>query len=196
MKKLQATGLIAGLLVSATLFAADAPKTPLPMNAGKGFSQEGLKRIDAFFADEIAFNRKIDQVSILEEFHKESLRARIESKLSEAIFDLRVAFKSKKGILLTNCDVSQIVEVVNTLGLDVVFGEDLIGTPPTKHTQARNIRESYPNSTILSISDSESDGEIARENSFDFLFVEEFSRGDKNWTLEGYFKVSNLKELL
>lgn len=57
MNKLQATGLIAGLLVSATLFAADAPKTPLPMNAGKGFSQEGLKRIDAFFADEIANNR-------------------------------------------------------------------------------------------------------------------------------------------
>ena len=57
MKKLQATSLIAGLLVSATLFAADAPKTPLPMNAGKGFSQEGLKRIDAFFADEIANNR-------------------------------------------------------------------------------------------------------------------------------------------
>jgi CubicO group peptidase (beta-lactamase class C family) len=57
MKKIQATGLIAGLLVSATLFAADAPKTPLPMNAGKGFSQEGLKRIDAFFADEIANNR-------------------------------------------------------------------------------------------------------------------------------------------
>lgn len=57
MKKLQATGLIAGLLVSATLFAADASKTPLPMNAGKGFSQEGLKRIDAFFADEIANNR-------------------------------------------------------------------------------------------------------------------------------------------
>lgn len=57
MKRLQATSLVAGLLVSATLFAADAPKTPLPMNAGKGFSQEGLKRIDAFFADEIANNR-------------------------------------------------------------------------------------------------------------------------------------------
>ena len=158
----------------------------------------GLSRFEkiAFFADEIAFNRKIDQVLILEEFHKESLKARIESKLSEAIFDLRAAFKSKKWILLTNCDVTQIVEVVNTLGLDAVFGENLIGTPPTKHTQARNIRESYPNSAILSISDSESDGEIARENSFDFLFVEEFSRGDKNWTLEGYFKVSNLKELL
>ena len=57
MKKLQAASLIAGLLASASIFAADASKTPLPMNAGKGFSQEGLKRIDAFFADEIANNR-------------------------------------------------------------------------------------------------------------------------------------------
>lgn len=57
MKKLQAASLITGLLASAAIFAADAPKTPLPMNAGQGFSQEGLKRIDAFFADEIANNR-------------------------------------------------------------------------------------------------------------------------------------------
>ena len=57
MKKLQAASLIAGLLASASIFAADASKTPLPMNAGQGFSQEGLKRIDAFFADEIANNR-------------------------------------------------------------------------------------------------------------------------------------------
>jgi len=57
MKKLQATSLITGLLASVCIYAADAPKTPLPMNAGQGFSQEGLKRIDAFFADEIANNR-------------------------------------------------------------------------------------------------------------------------------------------
>ena len=57
MKTFQAASLIAGLLASASIFAADAPKTPLPMNAGQGFSQEGLKRIDAFFADEIANNR-------------------------------------------------------------------------------------------------------------------------------------------
>ena len=57
MKKLTAASLIAGLLASASIYAADAPKTPLPMNAGQGFSQEGLKRIDAFFADEIANNR-------------------------------------------------------------------------------------------------------------------------------------------
>ena len=57
MKKLTAASLIAGLLASASIYAADTPKTPLPMNAGQGFSQEGLKRIDAFFADEIANNR-------------------------------------------------------------------------------------------------------------------------------------------
>ena len=57
MKKLKVASLIAGLLASASIYAADAPKTPLPMNAGQGFSQEGLKRIDAFFADEIANNR-------------------------------------------------------------------------------------------------------------------------------------------
>ena len=57
MKKRQAASLIAGLLISTTIVAADNPKTPLPLSAGQGFTQEGLKRIDAFFADEIANNR-------------------------------------------------------------------------------------------------------------------------------------------
>ena len=62
MKKLQAisliSGLFAGLMTSATLFAADTSKAPLPLSAtpGQGFSQEGLKRIDAFFSDQIATN--------------------------------------------------------------------------------------------------------------------------------------------
>jgi len=62
MKKLQAIsligGLFAGLMASATLFAADTSKAPLPLSAtpGQGFSQEGLKRIDTFFADQIATN--------------------------------------------------------------------------------------------------------------------------------------------
>jgi CubicO group peptidase (beta-lactamase class C family) len=62
MKKLQAISLIGGLfaslMTSATLFAADTSKAPLPLSAtpGQGFSQEGQKRIDAFFADQIATN--------------------------------------------------------------------------------------------------------------------------------------------
>ena len=57
MKKRQAASLIAGLLISTTIVAAENLKTPLPLSAGQGFTQEGLKRIDAFFADEIANNR-------------------------------------------------------------------------------------------------------------------------------------------
>ena len=59
MKKLQTAGLLAGLLLSSALFAADNSKAPLPLSAtpGQGFTKEGLQRIDAFFANEIANNR-------------------------------------------------------------------------------------------------------------------------------------------
>ncbi|MBU3609278.1 beta-lactamase family protein [Polynucleobacter wuianus] len=63
MKKLRAFSLTlalsGGLLGGTTLYAADAPKAPLPMSStsGQGFSPEGLKQIDAFFADQIANNQ-------------------------------------------------------------------------------------------------------------------------------------------
>ena len=59
MKKLQTAGLLAGLLLSSALFAADNSKAPLPLSPtpGQGFTKEGLQRIDAFFANEIANNR-------------------------------------------------------------------------------------------------------------------------------------------
>ena len=63
MKKLQAFSLAltlgAGFLASASLFAAEISKAPLPMSTspGQGFSQDGLKKIDAFFADQIANNQ-------------------------------------------------------------------------------------------------------------------------------------------
>ena len=63
MKKLQAFSLALalgyGLLGGTTLYAADASKGPLPMSGtpGQGFSSEGLKKIDTFFADQIANNQ-------------------------------------------------------------------------------------------------------------------------------------------
>ena len=62
MKKIQQIGLAAvlsySLLTSSVLLAADASKAPLPLSStpGQGFTQDGLKRIDAFFADQIAAN--------------------------------------------------------------------------------------------------------------------------------------------
>ncbi len=49
-------GLLAVLLASTTLFAAESV-TPLPMAQGKGFTQEGIGRIDAYFADQVAANQ-------------------------------------------------------------------------------------------------------------------------------------------
>ena len=62
MKKFQEIGLAAafsfGLMTTGAGFAADTSKAPLPLSStpGQGFTQEGLKRIDAFFADQIAAN--------------------------------------------------------------------------------------------------------------------------------------------
>ena len=36
---------------------AQTSKSPLPLASGQGFTQEGLNRIDAFFADQIASNQ-------------------------------------------------------------------------------------------------------------------------------------------
>jgi CubicO group peptidase (beta-lactamase class C family) len=59
MKKLLFASVVAGLLCGTSLVYAQASKNPLPMTStpGQGFSQEGLKRIDAFFADQIATNQ-------------------------------------------------------------------------------------------------------------------------------------------
>jgi CubicO group peptidase (beta-lactamase class C family) len=62
MKKFQqicvVTALSFSLMTSGAGFAADTLKAPLPLSSipGQGFTQEGLKRIDAFFADQIVAN--------------------------------------------------------------------------------------------------------------------------------------------
>ena len=62
MKKLPlidlAIALGACLLLNSPLLAADTSKAPLPLSnpPGQGFTQDGLKRIDTFFADQIAGN--------------------------------------------------------------------------------------------------------------------------------------------
>lgn len=54
MKRLLLVTAVVGLFSAPTMALAQAGKTPLPVASGQGFSQEGLKRIDAFFADQIA----------------------------------------------------------------------------------------------------------------------------------------------
>ena len=56
MNVFKAASLLATLLASAALGAAE-PAPPLPMAQGKGFNQEGLAKIDSYFADQIASNQ-------------------------------------------------------------------------------------------------------------------------------------------
>lgn len=59
MKKLLTVSIIASLLTGVTLASAQTvkPSLPLASSPGQGFSKEGLQRIDAFFADQIATNQ-------------------------------------------------------------------------------------------------------------------------------------------
>lgn len=59
MKKLLLASAVIGMLAAPSLAFAQVSKSSLPLASapGLGFSQEGLKRIDAFFADQIATNQ-------------------------------------------------------------------------------------------------------------------------------------------
>jgi CubicO group peptidase (beta-lactamase class C family) len=59
MKKLLLASAVIGMLAAPSLAFAQVSKNSLPLasSLGHGFSPEGLKRIDAFFADQIATNQ-------------------------------------------------------------------------------------------------------------------------------------------
>ena len=151
MKKLQAASLIAGLLASASIYAADAPKTPLPMNAGQGFSQEGLKRIDAFFADEIANNRMPGAVLAVAKNGKLSIyksygyldKANNKPMTTDAIFNLASMTKVmasvgaltfyEEGKMPLNAPISNWLPQFKEMKVGQVDAEGKLNLVPAKH---------------------------------------------------------------
>ncbi len=151
MKKLQAASLIAGLLASACIYAADAPKTPLPMNAGQGFSQEGLKRIDAFFADEIANNRMPGAVLAVAKNGKLSIyksygyldKANNKPMTTDAIFNLASMTKVmasvgaltfyEEGKMPLNAPISNWLPQFKEMKVGQVDAEGKLNLVPAKH---------------------------------------------------------------
>ena len=151
MKKLQAASLILGLLASASIFAVDAPKTPLPMNAGQGFSQEGLKHIDAFFADEIANNRMPGAVLAVAKNGKLSIyksygyldKANNKPMTTDAIFNLASMTKVmasvgaltfyEEGKLPLNAPISNWLPQFKEMKVGQVDAEGKLTTVPAKN---------------------------------------------------------------
>ena len=158
----------------------------------------GLSRFEKVnhFINVILKDPNFDSKLILNEFDRLSLIARTGAYISPHVFKLYEKYSHKIWILLTNCENNQLSAVSEIFKLNLIFGKNLIGTPPSKDIRAREIRKINSRSKILSISDSESDCLIAKENDFDFLFIEEFSRGNKDWIVGQYFSVKSIEDLV
>jgi phosphoglycolate phosphatase-like HAD superfamily hydrolase len=187
-------------LSSSLIGAVSKHSNASQLNEFKGYDVKnpGLSRFEKVehFVENILKKPNYDSDLILEEFDRLSLIARTGAYISPFIFKLHELHKDKNWILLTNCDNNQLLEVSQVFKLNVIFGESLIGTPPSKAVRAREIRDKIPNKKVLSISDSKSDYLIARQNKFDFLFIEEFSRGNQDWNFNKYFSVSSIEDLV
>lgn len=157
MKKLPTTGLllgVMGLLFSSALFAADAAKTsatPLPVSNGQGFSQEGLKRIDAFFANEIANNRMPGAVLAVAKNGKLSIykpygyldKASNKPMTTDAIFNLASMTKVmasvgaltfyEEGKLPLNAPISNWLPEFKNMKVGQVDAEGKLTTMPAKN---------------------------------------------------------------
>ena len=146
-----------------------------------------------YFLQEITQEKDSDskRIEILSDFAERSFQVRKNARISSGFEKFVIRYQHLSHILLSNCDNSQIVAVSEHHGIAKYFNSGIIGTPPSKELRAEAIRSEFPDSQILSLSDSESDALIARKSGFDFLYVNEFARGCDPWILEKEFRVEN-----
>ena len=163
-------------------------------------SNPGISRFDKvnYFLDlqkDVSdYKRETVYSSILEEFDVLSLQARLKSEIDDAIFYFADLSDKYNLILLTNCDNHQLKIISAQFGLHKVFANKLIGTPPSKDLRMQQIiSESKPSKTF-SISDSESDAEIARKHEINFVFIERFARDNGEWCIESDLKFRKLED--
>ena len=151
-----------------------------------------------YFLQEITQEKDPDpkRIEILNDFAERSFYARKNAQISSGFEKFVIRYQNLRHILLSNCDNSQIVAVSEHHGITKYFNSGIIGTPPSKELRAEAIRLEFPDSQILSLSDSESDAVIARKSDFDFLYVNEFARGCDPWILENEFRVESFSSCI
>lgn len=153
MKKLLFAGLIAGLLAGATVASTHTGKPPLPLasSQGQGFSPEGLKRIDAFFADQIANNQMPGAVLAVAKNGKLSIfkpygyldKATLKPMTTDAIFNLASMTKVmatvgaltfyEEGKLPLNAPISDWLPQFKNMKVGQVDAEGKLHTVPAKN---------------------------------------------------------------
>ena len=151
-----------------------------------------------YFLEEITQEKNPNpiRVEILKDFAERSFDARKDAKISSGFEKFIINFQHLNHILLSNCDNSQITAVSDHHEISEYFNSGIIGTPPSKELRAEAIRSEFPNSQILSLSDSESDAIIARKSHFDFLYINEFARGCDPWILENEYRVESFNSCI
>ena len=160
----------------------------------------GVSRFEKFsyFFDNIETGHEKEKgmQSALQNFERLAFNARLTARISDGILPLIEKIKLKKIYLSTNCSFTSLPKVLQHHNLDVVFNSNAFGTPPHKNEHARKISAENQYSSILSISDSSPDATCAKENGFDFLFIEEFAVDQGEWVTEKDFKLKSLISLL
>ncbi len=140
------------------------------------------------------YKRETVYSSILEEFDRLSLQARLNSDIDETIFHFAKSDSDYNLVLLSNCDNQQLKIISAQFGLHKVFESRLIGTPPSKEIRMAQIMEDYKPSKTYSISDSESDATIARKHEMTFVFIERFARDKGEWCADNELKFEKMSD--
>lgn len=132
------------------------------------------------------------QETILSEFDTLSLQARLNSNIDNDIFLFTNFMPNENLFLLSNCDNRQLETIAAHFGFFQLFGGGLIGTPPNKSTRMAEITNKLSLDKVMSISDSQSDAEIARFHEVKFVFIEKFARDNGSWLKENELAFQNL----
>lgn len=149
----------------------------------------GLSRFEKarYFASSIAKESKLSEESIYEsiidQFGKGALNARLNAQLDRSIYlfsELRHRFKI---LLLTNCENSQLPIILTHHRIFDIFTDGALGTPPSKSSQMINLleRNGLVPSKTFSISDSKSDYDIAVSTNVRFVFVSKYAVDEGDW---------------
>lgn len=163
----------------------------------------GLSRYEKadFFSEELAKESKLSKKEIFEEilqqFNYKSLDARVKAELDRDIFKFTALSNQFDLVLLTNCDNSQLPIVLAHHEIISVFKDGFYGTPPKKRERLDEIIKTRKTdySQIISISDSESDQDIAHDLGIDFVFIKRFAVDSGEWMLKSSSRFKSLGHL-
>lgn len=132
--------------------------------------------------------REAVTAEVLKRFDAASFEARIAAEVDRSIFDF-VDFGGNQfeWALVSNCDKNQLVKVSQFHGLGKLFGQRVFGTPPGKLQIVRElVSQKVRNRIPISVSDSQTDFEIAKSLGIEFALVTKFARDlEFNRTFEG-----------